>query len=235
MTGLSATFLISYLLGSVSFAILVSRLRGLGDPRSYGSGNPGATNMLRTGDKRAAALTLIGDAAKGWLAIMVFHALLLPGAASVEEANEWLAVAAIAVFLGHLFPVFFQFKGGKGVATALGVLLGLSPLLGVASLVVWLVVFGLSRISRLCPPPPNVTSTYTPSGFIFKASTVSLSNTAVWYTEVCIILQRRLNLRPSHAQPGQQRRRNQFASFPHNRPLTTAQFYCRWPQKSYRY
>ena len=149
MSGLSATFLISYLLGSVSFAILVSRLRGLSDPRSYGSGNPGATNMLRTGDKRAAALTLIGDAAKGWLAIMVFHALLLPGAASVEEANEWLAVAAIAVFLGHLFPVFFQFKGGKGVATALGVLLGLSPLLGLASLAVWLVVFGLSRISSL--------------------------------------------------------------------------------------
>ena len=149
MTGLSATFLISYLLGSVSFAILVSRLRGLSDPRSYGSGNPGATNMLRTGDKRAAALTLLGDAAKGWMAIMVFHSVLLPGAVTLEEANEWLAVAAIAVFLGHLFPVFFQFKGGKGVATALGVLLGLSPLLGLASLSVWLVVFGLTRISSL--------------------------------------------------------------------------------------
>ena len=149
MTGLSATFLISYLLGSVSFAILVSRLRGLSDPRSYGSGNPGATNMLRTGDKRAAALTLLGDAAKGWMAIMVFHSVLLPGAVTLEEANEWLAVAAIAVFLGHLFPVFFQFKGGKGVATALGVLLGLSPLLGLASLAVWLVVFGLTRISSL--------------------------------------------------------------------------------------
>ena len=149
MTGLSATFLISYLLGSVSFAILVSRLRGLSDPRSYGSGNPGATNMLRTGDRRAAALTLLGDAAKGWLAIMVFHSVLLPGAVTLEEANEWLAVAAIAVFLGHLFPVFFQFKGGKGVATALGVLLGLSPLLGLASLAVWLVVFGLTRISSL--------------------------------------------------------------------------------------
>lgn len=149
MTGLSATFLISYLLGSVSFAILVSRLRGLSDPRSYGSGNPGATNMLRTGDRRAAALTLLGDAAKGWLAIMVFHSVLLPGAVTLEEANDWLAVAAIAVFLGHLFPVFFQFKGGKGVATALGVLLGLSPLLGLASLAVWLVVFGLTRISSL--------------------------------------------------------------------------------------
>jgi acyl phosphate:glycerol-3-phosphate acyltransferase len=149
MTGLSATFLISYLLGSVSFAILVSRLRGLSDPRSYGSGNPGATNMLRTGDKRAAALTLLGDAAKGWMAIMVFHSVLLPGAVTLEEANEWLAVAAIAVFLGHLFPVFFQFKGGKGVATALGVLLGLSPLLGLASLAVWVVVFGLTRISSL--------------------------------------------------------------------------------------
>jgi glycerol-3-phosphate acyltransferase PlsY len=149
MSGLSATFLISYLLGSVSFAILVSRLRGLSDPRSYGSGNPGATNILRTGDKRAAALTLLGDAAKGWLAIQVFYSVLLPGATSPEEANTWLAVAAIAVFIGHLFPVFFQFKGGKGVATALGVLLGLSPWLGLACLAVWLLVFGLSRISSL--------------------------------------------------------------------------------------
>lgn len=149
MSGLSATFLICYLLGSVSFAILVSRLRGLSDPRSYGSGNPGATNILRTGDKRAAALTLLGDAAKGWLAIQVFYSVLLPGATSPEEANTWLAVAAIAVFLGHLFPVFFQFKGGKGVATALGVLLGLSPWLGLACLAVWLLVFGLSRISSL--------------------------------------------------------------------------------------
>ena len=149
MSGLSATFLICYLLGSVSFAILVSRLRGLSDPRSYGSGNPGATNILRTGDKRAAALTLLGDAAKGWLAIQVFYSVLLPGATSPEEANTLLAVAAIAVFLGHLFPVFFQFKGGKGVATALGVLLGLSPWLGLACLAVWLLVFGLSRISSL--------------------------------------------------------------------------------------
>jgi glycerol-3-phosphate acyltransferase PlsY len=149
MSGLSATFLISYLLGSVSFAILVSRLRGLSDPRSYGSGNPGATNILRTGDKRAAALTLLGDAAKGWLAIQVFYSVLFPGATSPEEANTWLAVAAIAVFLGHLFPVFFQFKGGKGVATALGVLLGVSPWLGLACLAVWLLVFGLSRISSL--------------------------------------------------------------------------------------
>ncbi len=149
MPGLSATFLISYLLGSVSFAILVSRLRGLNDPRTYGSGNPGATNMLRTGDKRAAAFTLLGDAAKGWLAILVFHSVLLPGAGSLEEANKWLAMAAFAVFLGHLFPVFFQFKGGKGVATALGVLLGLSPWLGLASLLVWLVVFGVTRISSL--------------------------------------------------------------------------------------
>lgn len=149
MSSLSAIIFLSYLLGSVSFAILVSRFRGLADPRSYGSGNPGATNMLRSGDKAAAALTLVGDAAKGLVAVVMVRLLFLPAATSLDEADLWLAAGAVSVFLGHLFPVFFRFKGGKGVATALGVLLGLSPLLGLLVLAVWLTVFGISRVSSL--------------------------------------------------------------------------------------
>lgn len=149
MSSLSAVIFLSYLLGSVSFAIVVSRLRGLADPRSYGSGNPGATNMLRSGDKTAAALTLLGDAAKGLLAVVMVRLLFLPAAASLDEAQLWLAAGAGAVFLGHLYPVFFRFQGGKGVATALGALLGLSPLLGLLVLLVWLLVFGITRISSL--------------------------------------------------------------------------------------
>jgi glycerol-3-phosphate acyltransferase PlsY len=149
MSSLSAVIFLSYLLGSVSFAILVSRLRGLADPRSYGSGNPGATNMLRSGDKAAAALTLLGDAVKGLLAVVMVRLLFVPSASNAEEASLWLGVCAVAVFLGHLFPVFFRFQGGKGVATALGVLLGLSPLLGIVVLLVWLIVFLVTRISSL--------------------------------------------------------------------------------------
>jgi acyl phosphate:glycerol-3-phosphate acyltransferase len=149
MSSLSAVIFLSYLLGSVSFAILVSRLRGLADPRSYGSGNPGATNMLRSGDKAAAALTLLGDAAKGLVAVVMVRLLFLPTATSPDEADLWLAAGALSAFLGHLFPVFFRFKGGKGVATALGVLLGLSPLLGLLVLAVWLTVFGITRVSSL--------------------------------------------------------------------------------------
>jgi glycerol-3-phosphate acyltransferase PlsY len=139
-----AVFLIAYLIGSVSSAILVSRLRGLADPRSFGSGNPGATNMLRTGDKKAAALTLIGDAGKGAIAV-----LLAAWAGPEGGSPTTLAMAAIGVFLGHLFPVFFGFKGGKGVATALGVLLALSWPVGLAILGTWLLVFVTTKISSL--------------------------------------------------------------------------------------
>jgi glycerol-3-phosphate acyltransferase PlsY len=149
MSSLYAVIFLSYLLGSVSFAILVSRLRGLADPRSYGSGNPGATNMLRSGDKAAAAFTLVGDAAKGLVAVVMVRLLFLPAAMGSDEADLWLAAGAVGVFLGHLFPVFFRFKGGKGVATALGVLVGLSPLLGLLVLAVWLIFFGITRISSL--------------------------------------------------------------------------------------
>jgi len=135
----------AYLIGSLSFAVIVARVMGLPDPRSFGSGNPGATNVLRTGKKAAAALTLFGDAAKGWLAVW------LAGIAGAHFGVQILAVhlAAIAVFLGHLFPIFFGFKGGKGVATALGVMLALDPWMGLAVFATWLAVFAVSRISSL--------------------------------------------------------------------------------------
>lgn len=139
------TLIAAYLIGSLSFAVLVSRLYGLPDPRSFGSGNPGATNVLRTGRKSAAALTLAGDAAKGAIAV-----LLAAWASQTYGMPDWTpALAALAVFAGHVWPVFFDFQGGKGVATALGVLLALDPWLGVACLVTWLAVFGISRISSL--------------------------------------------------------------------------------------
>jgi acyl phosphate:glycerol-3-phosphate acyltransferase len=135
----------SYLLGSISFAVIVSRLFGLPDPRSYGSNNPGATNVLRTGNKLAAALTLLGDALKGWLAVAV-----ATKAAPVLGLGEvHIAIAALFVFLGHLLPVFYQFKGGKGVATALGVLLALDWRVGSAAAVLWLLLFALTRTSSL--------------------------------------------------------------------------------------
>jgi len=135
----------AYLIGSLSFAVIVSRAMGLPDPRSFGSGNPGATNVLRTGRKLAAALTLLGDALKGWVAVMAAQVL----AAHFGLAGEVVLLAAVAVFVGHLFPVFFRFQGGKGVATALGVLLGLNPWLGLACLATWLAIALTLRISSL--------------------------------------------------------------------------------------
>jgi acyl phosphate:glycerol-3-phosphate acyltransferase len=139
---LTIVFVIAaYLLGSISFAVVTSKAFGIADPRTYGSGNPGATNVLRSGKKAAAALTLLGDAAKGWLA--VFLAMQL-GLSDVQ-----IALVALAVFLGHLFPIFLNFKGGKGVATALGVLLALSGWLGLAVLATWLFMAGVFRYSSL--------------------------------------------------------------------------------------
>ena len=133
------TVLGAYLLGSVSFAIVVSRLAGLPDPRTYGSKNPGATNVLRTGRRLVAALTLAGDAGKGWLAVWL--ALLF--------APQAAAYAAVAVFAGHLFPVFHRFQGGKGVATAAGVLFGLDAWLGLGTLVTWIAIAVFFRYSSL--------------------------------------------------------------------------------------
>lgn len=144
---MSALLLIvaAYLLGSLSFAVIVSRALGLPDPRSFGSGNPGATNVLRTGRKAAAALTLLGDALKGWLAVVLAR-LLAPRFGLGEDV---VLLCALAVFVGHLYPVFFRFQGGKGVATALGVLVGIDPWLGLACLATWLAVARLFRISSL--------------------------------------------------------------------------------------
>jgi glycerol-3-phosphate acyltransferase PlsY len=134
----------AYLLGSVPFAVLTSKAFGLADPRTYGSHNPGATNVLRSGKKLAAALTLLGDAAKGWLAVW-----LTLRYAPDDNYLLPVAAAALAVFLGHLFPLFLRFKGGKGVATALGVLLALNVGLGLAVAGTWLLVALLFRLSSL--------------------------------------------------------------------------------------
>jgi glycerol-3-phosphate acyltransferase PlsY len=125
---------VAYLIGSVSFAVVVSRLYRLPDPRQYGSGNPGATNVLRSGRKSAAMLTLLGDSFKGWLA--VFGAAHGFGEASAAT----LALAAVAVILGHLYPLFHGFRGGKGVATGLGVLLGLNWILALGTAATWLII-----------------------------------------------------------------------------------------------
>lgn len=135
----------AYLLGSISFAVVTSRAFGIADPRTYGSGNPGATNVLRSGKKSAAALTLLGDAAKGWVAV----ALAMHFATPDDQGVLLIAMVFLAVFLGHLFPLFLRFKGGKGVATALGVLLALNGWLGLAVLATWLLVAVVFRLSSL--------------------------------------------------------------------------------------
>jgi acyl phosphate:glycerol-3-phosphate acyltransferase len=142
---ITIAIVLAYLLGSVSFAVLVSKIFRLADPRTYGSKNPGATNVLRSGNKLAAVLTLVGDCAKGWLAVWL--ALRFDEQFSLGEAG--IALIALAVFLGHLWPVFLRFAGGKGVATALGVLLGLNPILGLATLVTWVVIAYAFRYSSL--------------------------------------------------------------------------------------
>ncbi len=134
-----------YLVGSLSFAVIVSRAMGLPDPHSYGSGNPGATNVLRTGKKLAAVLTLAGDALKGMVVVLVARGL----AAKAGFGPGDMALGGLAAFLGHLYPVFFGFRGGKGVATAAGVLFGLSAPLGAIVLAVWIAVFAISRVSSL--------------------------------------------------------------------------------------
>jgi len=161
---------LAYLIGSVSFAVIVSAAMGLDDPRSYGSGNPGATNVLRSGNKKAAVLTLIGDAFKGWLAVW----LVASFGARFGLGRDAIALAAIAVFLGHLYPVFFRFKGGKGVATAAGVLLAIHPVLGAATLLTWLIVAFFFRYSSLAALAAAV---FAPlfDAFLFGPSTISLA------------------------------------------------------------
>jgi glycerol-3-phosphate acyltransferase PlsY len=141
----AAATLAAYLIGSLSFAVIVSRLMGLNDPRTYGSGNPGATNVLRSGNKKAAILTLVFDALKGF--VPVFLVRLYGERFGLGEGT--LALVGLAAFLGHLWPVFFKFEGGKGVATAAGVLLGIEPLLGLATLGTWIIIAFFFRYSSL--------------------------------------------------------------------------------------
>jgi glycerol-3-phosphate acyltransferase PlsY len=132
---------LGYLIGSLPFAVIVSKLFGLADPRSFGSGNPGATNVLRTGNKAAAILTLLGDAAKGWFAMWL--------AAKVGAGETAVVWTGLAAFFGHLFPLFLRFKGGKGVATAIGVLIGLDGMLALGAALIWLATAAITRYSSL--------------------------------------------------------------------------------------
>jgi glycerol-3-phosphate acyltransferase PlsY len=132
----AAFILIAYLIGSLSFAVIVSRAMGLPDPHSYGSGNPGATNVLRTGRKQAAVLTLVGDSLKGWLAVVLAQAY----GPRFGVGDAGVAAVAVAAFVGHLYPVFFGFRGGKGVATAAGILFAVSVWLGLASLATFAII-----------------------------------------------------------------------------------------------
>ena len=135
----------AYLIGSLSFAVIVSKYYGMDDPRTYGSGNPGATNVLRSGKKKAAALTLLGDAVKGLIAVIL--ARCLQDALNLSDAT--IALVAIAALVGHMWPIFFNFKGGKGVATALGVLLALSPATALLCALIWLVMAFGFKVSSL--------------------------------------------------------------------------------------
>ncbi len=161
--------LAAYLVGSLSFAVIVSRVMGLNDPRTFGSKNPGATNVLRSGSKAAAIITLLLDAFKGWLPVMLVKWF----GAGYGLGEGTMAMVGLAAFLGHLFPVFFRFAGGKGVATALGVLLATSWILGLAIGVTWLAVAFLSRYSSLSS---LVAAILTPVYYIFGDGVVWVMN-----------------------------------------------------------
>jgi glycerol-3-phosphate acyltransferase PlsY len=171
--------LMAYLIGSISFAVLVSKVMGLPDPHSYGSGNPGATNVLRTGSKAAAILTLLGDAAKGYVAVLLARALI-----GVDIDSWVLPAVAIAAFVGHLFPVFHGFKGGKGVATALGILLAINWVLGLTTLSTWLIVAVFLRYSSLAA---LISALFAPVYFVFlfgvqpmAVAIVTMSALLIW-------------------------------------------------------
>ncbi len=160
MTNSVIAITLAYLIGSLSFAVIVSWAMGLPDPHTYGSGNPGATNVLRTGKKLAAILTLVGDAGKGWFAVWLAQKY----AVDFGLSPATLAGVTIAVFLGHLFPVFFKFLGGKGVATALGILIAINPWLGLTTFSTWLIIAFFFRYSSLAA---IVASVFAPVYFFF--------------------------------------------------------------------
>ena len=166
--------LAAYIIGSLSFAVIVSRLMGLSDPRTYGSKNPGATNVLRSGSKPAAVVTLLLDAAKGWLPVALIAWYGKPW--GLEEGT--LAMAGLAAFVGHLFPVFFRFQGGKGVATALGVLFGIHWGLGLATALTWLIIAWFFRYSSLAS---LVSAVFAPVYYVF-------GDGVAWYLDRSILL-----------------------------------------------
>ncbi|SCK07931.1 glycerol-3-phosphate 1-O-acyltransferase PlsY [Vogesella sp. LIG4] len=146
MTTTAFAFILgAYLLGSLSFAVIVSKFMGMDDPRTYGSKNPGATNVLRSGKKLAAALTLLGDGLKGWVAVALVHAF----GPAYGLSEQGVAMAGLAVLIGHMWPVFFGFKGGKGVATAVGVLFAFNVWLALAAVATWLFMAFVVKISSL--------------------------------------------------------------------------------------
>lgn len=166
--------LAAYLLGSLSFAVIVSRVMGLSDPRTFGSKNPGATNVLRSGSKKAAIITLLLDGIKGWLpvALIAWYGKRY----GLEEGT--MAMAGLAAFLGHLYPVFFRFQGGKGVATALGVLFGVHWILGLATVATWVIIAFFFRYSSLAS---LVSAVFAPVFYV-------MGNQTAWYTERSITL-----------------------------------------------
>jgi acyl phosphate:glycerol-3-phosphate acyltransferase len=169
-----AAALVAYLVGSLSFAVVVSRFMGLADPRTYGSNNPGATNVLRSGNKLAAALTLLLDAVKGWLPVWV----AVHEGAAYGLGEGTVAMVALAAFAGHVWPVFFRFQGGKGVATAAGVLIGIQPLLGLATLATWLIVAYFSRYSSLAAL----------ASALFAPAYYFLGHRVAWYVDNLVLL-----------------------------------------------
>lgn len=162
----------AYLIGSLSFAVIVSRVMGLKDPRSYGSKNPGATNVLRSGSKSAAVATLVLDAVKGWLPVMLVRWFGQP----YGLGDGTVALVGLAAFAGHLWPVFFKFEGGKGVATALGVLLGINWILGLATAATWLIIAFFFRYSSLAS---LIAAAFAPVYYL-------LANGVAWYTDPAI-------------------------------------------------
>ena len=169
-----AAVVLAYLMGSLSFAVIVSRLMGLKDPRSYGSNNPGATNVLRSGNKKAAIATLLLDGFKGWLPVVLVK--WFGKDYGLEDGT--MAAVAFAAFLGHLFPIFFKFQGGKGVATAAGALLGIEWLLGLATLATWLIIAYFTRYSSVAS---MASAAFAPLFYLF-------GDRAAWYSERSVLM-----------------------------------------------
>ena len=180
---------LAYALGSVSFAVVVSKAMGLPDPYTHGSKNPGATNVLRTGNKLAAVLTLLGDSAKGWVAVTIARVVL--GDPASESNNMLLGLVTIAVFLGHLYPIFHGFKGGKGVATAAGILFAISWVLGLATLGTWLIVAFFMRYSSLAA---LCAAAFAPLYFTFLFGVQPMS-LAILVMSLLLIYRHRSNIR----------------------------------------